>query len=86
MSFADEAAGTLQSVIDELQDASTAAHAAKSQVEEGLTHATAAGGAALVTAFQALRETIDKLAAQISTTVDSAEDALAQAKAVSSGA
>lgn len=85
MSFADEAAASLQSVIDELQDARAASHAAKSQVEEGLTHAAAAGGAALVAAFDALRDTIEKLSHQISSTVDSAEDALAQAKAVSSG-
>jgi hypothetical protein len=86
MSAADQAIGTLSAVLDELNDATTAAQAAKTQIDEGLTHAAAAGGAALVAAFQDLRETVDRLCVQIATTVDDADEALTKAKAVSSGA
>ncbi|HKS99918.1 MAG TPA: hypothetical protein VJT31_10340 [Rugosimonospora sp.] len=83
MSSADEAANSLQSVVDELHDALSAAQAARSQAEDGLTHAQAAGGAAFAVAFSALRDTIDGLIGQISSTVDKADEAIQEAKAVS---
>ena len=84
MSSADDAANILQQVVDELHDAQSAAQAAKSQVEEGLSHAVAAGGTAFAVAFSALRDTIDGRSQQRSATVDKADEAIHEAKSVGS--
>jgi Flp pilus assembly pilin Flp len=85
MSAIDEVVATLQTVIDELNDANTAAGTARSEADDAVAQAVALGATHVVAGLSAVKDSINKLTQQIGATVDIAHDAVGHAKALADG-
>lgn len=85
MSAIDEVIGALQSVIDELNDAGSAANMARTEADEAVAQAVALGATGAVTGLTTVKDSIEKLSQQVAATVDLANDAIGHAKAVADG-
>jgi len=85
MSAIDEVIAALQGVIDELNDASSAANAASAKTDEAVNQAVALGTTGTVAGLSGVKESIEKLAQQVHGTIDAAHDIINQAQAVADG-
>jgi hypothetical protein len=85
MSAIDEVITALQSVIDELNDASNATGTARAEADDAVAQAVALGATHVVAGLTAVKDSIDKLTQQVAATVDLANDAISHAKAVADG-
>jgi len=85
MSAIDEVVAALQAVVDELNDASNAAGAARHEADDAVAQAVALGANNVVVGLTAVKDSIDKLAQQVGATVVVANDAIGHAKAVADG-
>ncbi len=85
MSAIDEVIAGLQKVLDELDDATNAAEAARSEADEGLSHAVVAGGGATVAGYEAIKDAIEKLTQQLAAATEIANEAVGHADAVVNG-
>jgi hypothetical protein len=85
LSAIDQVNTSLQSAIEELDNAANAAGAAQSSAEEGLGHAVAAGGGATVAGYNVLKEAIEKLTQQIAAANKEADEAIGHARAIADG-
>ncbi|MFC7548008.1 hypothetical protein [Plantactinospora sp. GCM10030261] len=85
MSAIDEVIAALQSVIDELNDANNAVGTARTEADEAVTQAVALGATHAIAGLSAVKDSIDRLSQQVAATVDVANDAISNAKAVADG-
>jgi ABC-type transporter Mla subunit MlaD len=85
MSAIDDLVGTLQSVINELDDARSTGGSAKSEAEEVQLRAAAVPAHAVVAGLEVVKDDLDRLMQQISAAIDSANDAITHAKAAADG-
>jgi hypothetical protein len=85
MSAIDEVIAALQSVIDELDDATNATGTARTETDEAVAQAVALGAPNVVAGLHAVKEAIDKLGQHVAATIDVANDAIGHAKAVADG-
>jgi hypothetical protein len=85
MSAIDDVITALQSVIDELNDATNAASTAKTDADEAVAQAVALGATATIAGLNAVKDSIDKLTQHVAASIDVANDAIGHAKAVADG-
>lgn len=85
MSAIDEVIAALQTVIDELGDAGNAAGTALAEVDDAVAQAAALGATAAVEGLGAVKDRIESLSQQVSATIEAANEAIGQARAVADG-
>lgn len=85
MSAIDDLVGTLQSVIDELDNAKSTSSAARSETEEAQAKAAALPAHAVVAGLALVKDDIDRLIQQIAAAVDTANEAINHASAAVEG-
>ena len=85
MSAIDDLVNTLQGVIDELNDGQNGAGNAKSEADDAMSQAVALGANHMIGGLETVKSTIDQLTQQIRTAIDTAEEAINQAKAAAEG-
>jgi hypothetical protein len=85
MSAIDDLIGTLQAVIDELDDARNAAGNARSETEQVQSKAAAVPAHAVVAGLELVKSDLDQLVREIAAAVETANQAIGHAKAAADG-
>jgi hypothetical protein len=85
MSAIDDLVGTLQSVIDELDDARNAGGHAQTETDQVQAKAAAVPAHAVVAGLEIVKNDLDRLLREISTAIDTAHEAITHAKAAADG-
>jgi ABC-type transporter Mla subunit MlaD len=81
----EEIIGSVQSVIDKLDDAATATQGAVSNCDDAISQAMGLSATSLVGALQAVKATIESGASQVAVAGETFKEAIAQAQAAQDG-
>ncbi len=85
MSAIEEVVSALQSVVEELNNAQGATGTAKSESDDAISQAAALGASNVIAGLEAVQRTIEQLTTEIRAAIDTADEAINQAKAVADG-
>lgn len=85
MASIEEIITSVQSVIDKLDEAASAAHGASSECGDAISQAMGLSATGLAGALQVVKDTIENGASQATASIDTFKDAITQAQAARDG-